>query len=262
MSTLCKRYCESKQTLNELSQQTGKSVSTLQRYFHKIEIKKLSQRLFNEPINLLFDATFFSRTDGVLVFRANQKNLHWSFVESETLRNIAAGLDVLEQAGYQFKSFTIDGRKGVIQLLNARYPEIPIQLCHFHQVQMIRRYTTNNPKTQCGKALLTLIKQLTLMKQIDFVKQFVQLREYYADFLKERNDNGEFVHRRLRAAYRSLKTNLPYLFTCQRYPELSIPNTTNSCDGSFAHWKQKIKIHRGLAKDRCNKMINYLLTGT
>ena len=39
----------------------------------------------------------------------------------------------------------------------------------------------------------------------------------------------------------------------------NIPNTTNSCDGSFAHWKQKVKIHRGLRKDRRNKMINYLL---
>jgi hypothetical protein len=218
--------------------------------------------LFTESLNLVFDATFFSRTDGVLVFRANHKNLHWRFIESETLRDIAAGLDALEKQGYQFKSFTIDGRKGVIQLLNARYPDIPIQLCHFHQAQIIRRYTTNKPKTKCGQALLSLIKQLTLTTQTDFAVQFFQLRETYADFLKERNENGEFIHRRLRSAFRSLKTNLPYLFTCQSYPELNIPNTTNSCDGSFAHWKQKVKIHRGLSKSRRNKMINYLLTLT
>jgi len=64
---------------------------------------------------------------------------------------------------------------------------------------------------------------------------------------------------RLRSAFRSLRTNLPYLFTCKDLPELDIPNTTNSCDGSFAHWKQKIKIHRGLAKHRRKKMINFLL---
>ena len=85
------------------------------------------------------------------------------------------------------------------------------------------------------------------------------LENAYHDFLKERNEQGQFKHRRLRSAFRSLKTNLPYLFTYKKYPELNIPNTTNSCDGSFAHWKQKLKIHRGLTKHRRNKMTNYLL---
>lgn len=81
------------------------------------------------------------------------------------------------------------------------------------------------------------------------------LREEYAEFLKERNEQGQFRHRRLRSAFRSLKTNLPYLFTYKLFPELNIPNTTNSCDGSFAHWKQKVKIHRGLKTERRNKMV-------
>ena len=83
--------------------------------------------------------------------------------------------------------------------------------------------------------------------------------EEYDEFLKERNDQGQFMHRRLRSARRSIRTNMRYLFTYKNYPELKIPNTTNSCDGSFAHWKQKVKIHRGLRKHRRNKVINYLL---
>jgi len=77
----------------------------------------------------------------------------------------------------------------------------------------------------------------------------------------KKNEQGEFVHRKLRSAVRSLKSNLPYLFAYQTYPELNIPNTTNSCDGSFAHWKQKVKIHRGLRQHRRNKMIDLLLQG-
>ena len=83
--------------------------------------------------------------------------------------------------------------------------------------------------------------------------------EKYSDFLKERNENKQFKHKQLRSAFRSLKTNMPYLFTYKNFPELNIPNTTNSCDGSFAHWKQKLKIHRGLTKPRRNKMIDFLL---
>jgi hypothetical protein len=215
--------------------------------------------LFAQPINLLFDGTFFSRSDGVIVYRANAKNMYWQFVTSEKITHIEKGLSYLKSLGYQFASFTIDGRKGVIQLLNKHYPNIPIQLCHFHQAQIIRRYTTQNPKTDCGKELKTIMKCLTETTEDVFQNLVETWYQLWEDFLLERNDNGQFMHRRLRSAYRSLKTNMPYLFTFQRYSELNIPNTTNSCDGSFAHWKQKLKIHRGLRKHRRDKVIDFLL---
>jgi len=212
-----------------------------------------------EGINLIFDATFFSRSDGVLVYRANRTNLYWRFIQSETLKEIGLGLDQLDERGFKYKSVTIDGRRGVIKLLEARYPGLPIQLCQFHQAQIIRRYITNNPKMPCSIALKILMHRLTEMDEDSFKLSLETLHEKYKDFLKERNELGQFKHRRLRSAFRSLKTNLPYLFTYKKFPERHIPNTTNSCDGSFAHWKQKVKIHRGLIKKRRNNMINYLL---
>ena len=252
-------YCNGKQTLAELSQQLGKSISTLQRHFDALVIKSIIPVAPKESVNLVIDATFFSRSDGVLVFRAQQRNLHWQFITSETLAEIALGLDQLDNHGYQFKSVVLDGRKGVIQLFEARYPGIPIQLCQFHQAQIIRRYTTNNPKTKCGYALKAIMHHLTETSEEVFKSLFETWCEEYDEFLKERNDQGQFMHRRLRSARRSIRTNMRYLFTYKNYPELKIPNTTNSCDGSFAHWKQKVKIHRGLRKHRRNKVINYLL---
>ncbi len=219
-----------------------------------------SVNTFNKKINVIFDATFFGRTDGVLVFCAEQKNLFWKPIRSETIKNIAECFDYLDQQSFEFKSFTIDGRKGVIQLLKTRYPDVPIQLCQFHQAQIIRRYTTNNPKLPCAIELKALMRFLTEVDEHVFKSLFETLYELHEDFLKERNEQGQFKHRRLRSAFRSLKTNLPYLFTYKKFPELNIPNTTNSCDGSFAHWKQKVKIHRGLRKHRRNKMINFLLS--
>ena len=213
----------------------------------------------SEAINLIFDATFFSRTDGVLTFRANKKNILWKFICSETIHTIGECLEELKTKGFQFKSFTIDGRRGVIQLLESIFPGIPIQLCHFHQAQIIRRYTTCQPKTSCGKELKKLMSQLTLLDEEAFSEKYFTLHEKYKEFLKEKNENKQYVHRRLRSAFRSLKSNLPYLFAYKKYPNLGIPNTTNTCDGSFAHWKQKLKIHRGLKKHRRNKMVNYLL---
>jgi len=249
-----------KQTLRELSIQNDISISTLQRKFDRLSIKPIFLSAPAEPVNLVVDATFFSRSDGVLVFRANGKNIYWCFIKSETLREIAQALDVVDSAGWRFKSVTLDGRKGVIQLFKARYPDVPIQLCQFHQSQIIRRYTTTKPKMLCGQELKAIMTCLTATT-LDVFQSLVETwHELYADFLKERNENQQFKHRKLRSAFRSLKTNMPYLFTYKNLPELYIPNTTNSCDGSFAHWKQKLKIHRGLVQDRRNKMVNFLLS--
>jgi hypothetical protein len=252
-------YFLGKQTLKELQIKYNKSIPTLRKYFDSIEVSRQSLKVPAKSINLIFDGTFFSRTDGLLVFRANKVNLFWCNITSETIAKIAECLSVLDSAGYKFKSFTIDGRRGVIKLLQARYPNIPVQLCQFHQTQIIRRYTTNQPKTTCGQELKELMSYITKYNQEEFENAFSKLQLKYQKFLKEKNDNNQFVHRRLRSAFRSLKTNLPYLFTYKNYPESNIPNTTNSCDGSFAHWKQKLKIHRGLKKHRRNKMINFLM---
>jgi len=58
---------------------------------------------------------------------------------------------------------------------------------------------------------------------------------------------------------RSIKTNLPYLFTFQDYPELKIPSTTNSADGSFGHRKDKVRLHRHLSIERKEQLIDRLL---
>lgn len=252
-------YVYGKQTLKELSFKYCKSIPTLRKYFDGLMFPVNPMNSGNKKITLIFDATFFGRTDGLLVFRAQQKNLFWKSIRSETIKIIAECFDYLDQQGARFNSFTIDGRKGVIQLLKTRYPDVPIQLCQFHQAQIIRRYTTNNPKLACAIELKGLMRFLTEVDEPVFKSLFETLYELHVGFLKERNEQGQFKHRRLRSAFRSLKTNLPYLFTYKKFPELNIPNTTNSCDGSFAHWKQKVKIHRGLKKHRRNKMINFLL---
>jgi hypothetical protein len=111
-------------------------------------------------VNCVFDTTFFGRTLGVMVFRINQLNvgtklqkfhnvLH-KFVISETLIEYENCLNELDQIYSRIISFTVDGRAGVIKKLERRYPGIPIQMCLFHQVQIVLRYTTRNPKQGSG----------------------------------------------------------------------------------------------------------------
>ena len=76
-------------------------------------------------------------------------------------------------------------------------------------------------------------------------------------------NSGKFTptHSRLLSAYKSLKNNLPYLFTYKRFRKLDFPNTTNALDGGvFAHMKKLMKLHQVLAKKRKIKLIDEYLS--
>jgi hypothetical protein len=137
-------------------------------------------------------------------------------------------------------------------------------MCHFHQKAIINRYLTRRPRLQAGKELRSLVMTLCRTNEKDFNEALQMWHETWQPFLKERTieigtKRWYYTHKRLRAAYRSLKNNLPHLFTYQRYPELNIPNTTNSLDGSFAHLKELVKLHRGLKLDLKLKIIHAYL---
>jgi hypothetical protein len=234
----------------------------LRRAFDRLTPSSSPLPLPAEPVALTFDGTFFGRGCGLLIYRAEGRNIHWQEIESERIADMETGLLQLKAQGWLFSSVTIDGRKGAISLVKRLFPDAPVQLCLFHQKAIVRRYLTGNPKTDCGKAIAKLSCDLLNLTEEQFLARLQNICDDYAGFLKERNELNQFKHRRLRSALRSLRTNAPFLFTYKRHPELNIPHTTNSCDGSFAHWKNKVKIHRGLKPDRRAKMIRFLLANS
>lgn len=207
---------------------------------------------------------------GKYVFRTNNnQTIYVKDIDTEKLVYLEESLKYIENnLNYTFNSFTIDGRKGVIELLNKLYSNVPIQLCNFHQIKTIVTYTTKSPKTECGKELKSLILTLS-NKEItedSFIKQFIDLKTKYEEFLKEKSINKEtnkteYTHKRLRSAFRSIKTNLPYLFNYKKeeFKHLKIQNTTNACDGKFGRVKTKIRIHTGLKLKRKEKMFDKLI---
>ena len=64
------------------------------------------------------------------------------------------------------------------------------------------------------------------------------------------------MHKKLRSAYRSLTTNLPWLYAWNMNRGLNIPNTTNAIDGHFADLKNKLRNHNGLSTARKKKFID------
>jgi len=211
------------------------------------------------------DVTFFKRDFGICVIRAPhlKKNLYIQEVQSESNNVYRQAKNDLEHVGYTFDAIVLDGRPGVRQL----FPDIPIQMCHFHQKQIMTRYLTNNPKLEAGIELKKITATLCQTNEKDFTVALNNWHQNWKVFLKERTIDlftGKwfYTHKRLRSAYRSLKTNLPYLFTYQKYSQLNIPNTTNSLDGCFAYLKELVRVHRGINKTLKIKIIREILTKT
>ena len=111
-----------------------------------------------------------------------------------------------------------------------------------------------------------LWEHVLLLKQTDKESFEGGLRAWHSKwevFLNERktDEKGKkrYVHKKLRSAYRSLKTNMPRLFTWYDHLELQIPNTTNAIDGHFADLKNKLRNHNGLSIARKKKFIDEFL---
>jgi len=205
------------------------------------------------------DTTYWGRSFGVMLFKDSytKENLLKYYVKSETNRLYIQGINELKKQGFIIVAIVCDGRTG---LLNS-FKNIPIQMCQFHQVAIIRRYITKNPKTQCAIELKEFVSMIKMTDKESFeggLELWFNKWEYY---LNERTINLEtgkshFTHKRLRSAYRSLKSNSKWLFTWYDYLELNIPNTTNAIDGHFSDLKNKLRNHNGLSTTRKIKFIN------
>ena len=216
-----------------------------------------------QPVVIVADTTFFKRSFGICVFRAPhlKKNLYWTEVLSETAEIYRLARKNLELMGFKILAVVLDGRKGIREIFH----DLPVQMCHFHQQMIITRYLTTNPRLAASKELRSLAFALSRSSEEKFALKLESWHKKWEIFLKEKSINllsggWSYTHKRLRAAYRSLKTNLPFLFTFQKYPELRIPNTTNSLDGAFSHLKELVLIHRGLGPQIKRKMIQEILT--
>lgn len=208
------------------------------------------------------DVTFFNRIYGFIVFRSPKlkKNLYFKLIPYETIVEYYLGRLAIEDQGFKFSAIVLDGRPGVRKV----FADIPVQMCHFHQKQIIQRYLTLHPKLEAGIELKLIAATLCNTNEKKFTNQLEDWHKKWSGFLKERTVNPVtkrwcYTHKRVRAAYRSLNINLLYLFTYQKYPKLNIPNTTNSLDGSFSQLKMKLGVHRGMREPIKRKMIEEIL---
>jgi hypothetical protein len=216
-----------------------------------------------QKIVIIADMTFIKRTFGVCVFRSPhlKKNLVWRAAKSESADIYHYLRLKLERQGFELLAAVIDGKPGIINV----FWDIPVQMCQFHQIAIVTRYLTSRPKLPAGQELRKLVLTLHKSNAEEFSKALNDWHQRWELFLKEKTFNPLtkrwfYTHKRVRSAYRSLNNNLGILFTYQKYPELNIPNTTNSLDGYFSHVKDILGVHRGLKAKRKYRLISEILS--
>ena len=222
------------------------------------------QNIAPKPIVIVADTKFWGRSYGVCVFRSPElkKNLWWNEVTNEKVVTYRYGRRILEERGWMFTAAVVDGRRGLARV----FSDIPVQICIFHQMKRVTKYLTRRPETLAGQELRALMLQLPKSNEHDFTKLLADWHIRWKDFINEKTkiigcNRWFYTHKNVRSAYLSLQTNLPCLFTYQKYPTLNIPNTTNCLDGSFSNLKKKLAVHHGLRQDRRYKVISEILRG-
>lgn len=260
---LWNEYVDGKQTLKQLGKKCDRSHVSIRRRLDAVAVPE--QVIAPQPSVFITDTTFWGHDYGVCVFRSHdlKKNIWWHNVESERMAHYVYGRQILEERGWIFLAAVVDGRRGFL----AVFKDIPVQLCQFHQIKQVTKYLTRRPKTEAGQELRALALTLTKSDEATFVAALFAWHATWNGFIEEKTIDtfvtGKvkwyYTHKKVRSAYRSLKTNLPHLFTYLKYPELNIPNTTNDLDGSFSALKKKLAVHHGLRKDRRYKVISQLL---
>lgn len=221
----------------------------------------LNEKRAREVI-VLMDTTYFGSVFGIMLFKDSKtgENLLKYYVKNETNKLYKNGIEELQNKGFKILAIVCDGKPGLLR----SFGDIPVQMCQFHQAAIIRRYITKNPRMLASIDLKDIVALMPHTDRESFEGLLDQWYQKWKKFLNERTINKEmgksfYTHKRLRSAYRSLKTNSYWLFTRYDYIDLNIPNTINMLEGQFSDLKNKLRNHNGLSATRKKKFIDGFL---
>jgi hypothetical protein len=209
----------------------------------------------------IFDATHLGEEVLLTAREPNLKvNLGWAWIKSETKEAYSALKANIESRGFELVAVVLDGRTGIPRVFDG----LPEHICQFHQLQIVRRKLTLRPETEAGQTLLSIGFSISKKTEVILALELEEWFKKYGTFINEKTHilgtrRWRYTHRRVRSAYNSLKRNLPFLYTYQKYPDLKIPNTTNSLDGYWSRLKNLLSAHRGKSKERIRKIATEIL---
>ncbi len=112
--------------------------------------------------------------------------LYKQYVKKEANQLYLSGIAEISRRGIKVQTIICDGRKGLLQLFEG----IPVQMCQFHQVAIIRRYLTKKPKLQAGKELWEHVRLLSKTDKESFAGGLTDWYSKWEGFLNKRKTDA------------------------------------------------------------------------
>lgn len=203
---------------------------------------------------VFLDGIWLKRDAVVLIACSKDHVLAWHLAQSECAEAWAA-LMMRMPAPAMLVS---DGARGLAKAASAIWPQARIQRCTFHAASRVKRYTTLNPKLECGRELLGIANKLADARDAGSATAWLV---GYSDwctrwerFLREftiKDGKRVYTHERLRRARRSLnklvkdKTLFTFVEMRQEHGG-EWPSTNNAVESVNARLRDMLRHHRGL----------------
>jgi len=89
----------------------------------------------------------------VLYDARSKRALTVTAIERETNALYMQAVAALREKGVVIQSIICDGKSGLLGV----FPDVPIQMCQFHQIKIIVRHLTRKPKSPAAQALRALL---------------------------------------------------------------------------------------------------------
>lgn len=252
--------------MSELAAQRGLTRRALSQQFKQYFAREASWRPPAQVRVLVLDGMYVhGRSLVTLIALTEQGQACWRFAPWESAQTWGTLLSLLPRP----QVVVCDGQKGMLKEINARWPGVALQRCHFHIAKLARRHLTLHPKTEAGQEMQILIRALPRTKNLRAAQtwrrayeaweaRYVSLlveRTYYDDGIRRR---WWYTHRNLRGVRSLIRGALPHLFTHLRYQ--GTPNTTNHLEGGVhAQIAETLRLHRGLRIHQKKTLVSVFL---
>jgi hypothetical protein len=154
---LWQEHVRKKQTCKEIAERFSVSESTVKRRLQTVNAD-FDCKEFSPGGVILMDTAYSGKNWGVVFLQSSisGKKLWRKYVNNERLIDYQEGTDFIKPENYQIFGTVCDGFKGI----SKQFSMYPLQMCQKHQIDIIRRNLTENPKLQAGKELCVLIKNI------------------------------------------------------------------------------------------------------